>query len=211
MIEPTTLLGTRSCRFAAVVLAGVLAAPALACQNPSFAGAPAARAAPAVPSGETSGALGIALPAAYSFEKTEGGGTSGTIVGMWHAILRLGDAEGPVYDEVLEHFHADGTELIISNGLPPALGNVCIGVWKRIGTRTYKLKHMTWNWSSDVGGFGVPGTFAGHFVLEMTLRLDGQGNAFTGRWTARNFGTDGEHLPLLDAEGVVKGVRISVD
>jgi hypothetical protein len=211
MIEPTTALRTRAALCAAAILAaGVLAGPALACQNPSFAGAPVARDATSPPSfDEATDALGLATPAVYSLPATGDG--VGTIVGMWHAILRIGNDDGPVFDEVLEHFHADGTELIISNGLPPALGNVCIGVWKRIGLRTFKLKHMTWNWSSDVGGFGVPGTFAGHFVLEMTLRIDGSGNGFTGHWTARNFGLDGEHLPNLDAEGVVKGVRITVN
>lgn len=209
MIEPTITLRTHACRWAATILAaGLLAGPALACQNPNLAGSPVALEATPMPFATTPGTLGIAMPAVYSLATTDG---EGTVVGMWHAILRLGNANGPVFDEVLEHFHADGTELLISNGLPPALGNVCIGVWKRIGSRTYKLKHMTWNWSSEQGGFGVPGTFAGHFELDVTLRLDNRGNAFTGRWTARNFGLEGEHLPNLDAEGVVTGVRIGFD
>src|SRR5690606_9321461 len=90
-------------------------------------------------------------------------GNDHSVVGMWHAVLRLGN-NGPVYDEIFEHFHADGTELLVSNSLPPALGNICIGVWKRTGPRTYKLKHMTWNWSSNLNeGFGVHGTHSGHF------------------------------------------------
>ena len=209
MIEPKTTLRARACRWAAAILAsGAIAAPALACQNPSFAGPAVARERAAMPFATTPDVIELPMAAYYSPATGDGGGT---IVGMWHAILRIGNANGPVFDEVLEHFHSDGTELLISNGLPPALGNVCIGVWKRIGSRIYKLKHMTWNWSSEQGGFGVPGTFAGHFELEVTLRLDGRGNAFTGRWTARNFGLEGEHLPNLDAEGVVTGVRIAVD
>jgi hypothetical protein len=141
---------------------------------------------------------------------TDGDGGS-SIVGMWHAILRKDNADGPVYDEVLEQFHSDGTELIISNGLPPALGNVCIGVWKRIGARTYRLRHMTWNWTQDDGGFGVPGALAGHFELEMTLRLDSRGNRFSGTWKAENFDTAGNHLPDLDAAGVVNATRLTVD
>jgi hypothetical protein len=206
MIEST--FRTKTCRWAGVILAaGVLAAPALACQNPSFSAPVALREQAPLPHAATSDAI-EAMPAAYSPATTDGGGT---IVGMWHAILRIGDASGPVFDEVLEQFHSDGTELLISNGLPPALGNVCIGVWKRTATRVYKLKHMTWNWSPEQSGFGVPGTFAGHFELDVTIRLDGRGNSFTGRWTARNFGLDGEHLPDLDAEGVVTGVRIGLD
>jgi hypothetical protein len=30
-------------------------------------------------------------------------------------------------------------------------------------------------------------------------------------WTAQNFDVDGEHIPALDAEGVVSGVRLTVD
>jgi hypothetical protein len=193
---------------AAMLISSALAAPAFACQNPNFRGpagssAPAPRAAPAAADID-----GVLLPALYSPADKDG---FGSVVGMWHAIFRIGDASGPVFDEVLEQFHSDGTELIISSGLPPALGNVCIGVWKRVGAHTYKLKHMTWNWSPPDNGFGVPGTFAGHFELDVTLRVDARGDTFTGRWTAQNFGLDGEHLPGLDAEGIVKGVRIGVD
>jgi hypothetical protein len=136
-----------------------------------------------------------------------GGGTAST-VGRWHAVLRLGSS-GPVYDEILQQFHADGTELLVSNGLPPALGNVCVVVWRQVGPRTYKLKHMTWNWSSHQNeAFGVQGTFSGHFELEMTLRLDERGREFTGAWSARNFDTSGEHIPALDARGVVNATRV---
>ena len=192
---------------AAALAATLLAAPAWACQNPSFE-APQASRLTAPPTDETSldAAASLLLPAVFA-----GDSDVGTVVGMWHAILRIGDANGPVYDEVLEQFHSDGTELLISNGLPPALGNVCIGIWKRVAPRTFKLRHMTWNWSPPDGGFGVPGSFAGHFELEVTLRLDARGNAFTGRWTAENFDLEGKHIPALDAQGVVTGTRLSVD
>ena len=208
MIESITMLRARLGLWTvAAVAAGALAAPSLACQNPSISGSPVAAQKAATPFTATSHEL--VIPAVFAAPATNGG--HGTVVGMWHAILRIGDASGPVYDEVLEHFHADGTELLISNALPPALGNICIGVWKRVGPRTFKLKHMTWNWSPEEGGFGVPGTFAGHFELEITLRLDGRGNSYTGQWSAKNYGLEGEHLPALDLEGVVTGVRIGVD
>lgn len=138
-------------------------------------------------------------------------GNDHSVVGMWHAVLRLGN-NGPVYDEIFEHFHADGTELLVSNSLPPALGNICIGVWKRTGPRTYKLKHMTWNWAPDVNeGFGVPGTHSGHFELELTLRLDPGGKTYRGTWSAKNYDLSGEHIAELDVEGTIRGTRISVE
>jgi hypothetical protein len=208
MIKPAVTTNTRRHWAAALLASSVLTMPAFACQNPSFA-EPRASLEREPDSGEPSAEnAAIPIPASYSFAES---GSVGSVVGLWHAILRIGDERGPVYDEVLEQFHADGTELLISSGLPPALGNVCIGVWKRVAARTFKLKHMTWNWAPPDGGFGVPGTFAGHFELDVTLRLDARGAAFSGTWTARNFGLQGEHLPALDAQGVVTGVRIGVD
>ena len=135
-----------------------------------------------------------------------------SLVGMWHTKLLLGGSSGPVYDEAFEHFHGDGTHMLVSNGLPPALGNVCIGVYKRTGPRTYKLRHMTWNWSPEMNeAWGVQGTPAGRFELNMTLRLDESGNSYRGVWTVKNFDTDGNHIPGLDAEGVVRGTRLAGD
>lgn len=206
-------------RLAVGVLSSTLiAAPALACRNPAFAPPYAAssgvRAAPAdeLFFADPAPSLADALLADGVANYTPvTNGATGSLVGMWHAILRIGDASGPVYDEVFQQFHADGTEMIVSNGLPPALGNVCVGVWKRTSSGAYKLSHMTWNWSPGDGGFGVPGTFAGHFELKVNLRLNDSGNGYRGRWEAKNFDTAGNHLPALDAEGVVIAKRISVD
>lgn len=154
-----------------------------------------------------SAALWVALPASNALADA-----NSSLVGMWHTKLLLGGNNGPVYDEAFEHYHGDGTHMLISNGLPPALGNICIGTYKRIGGRTYRLTHMTWNWSPDMNlGFGVPGTFAGRFELNMTLRLDESGNSYRGTWSVQNFDPDGTHIPGLDAEGVVRGTRITVN
>jgi hypothetical protein len=192
----------------AILASALLGAPAFACQRPGVApskvaweGDPQMRATPAV---------GVSPLFAVDYMLADSDGNS-SVIGMWHAVLRLGSATGPVYDEVLEQFHSDGTEILISNGLPPALGNVCIGVWKRIGARAYKLRHMTWNWAPPDNGFGVPGTFSGHFELEITLRLDSHGRTYRGTWTAKNFDLSGDHIPGLDAEGVVTATRITVN
>jgi len=137
--------------------------------------------------------------------------THDSVVGMWHTVFRIGDANGPVYDETFQQFHIDGTEIIISNGLPPALGNVCIGVWKQVGLRTFKLRHVTWNWAAADGGFGVPGSFAGSFEMVVKLKVDRRGTSYSGTWAARNFDASGNHIPDLDAEGVVRATRITVD
>jgi hypothetical protein len=135
------------------------------------------------------------------------------VVGMWHSVFRLGaDPNGLVYDETFQQFGSDGMENIISNGLPPILGNVCIGVWKQVGLRTYRLRHMTWNWGPETNDyFPVPGKFAGQFVMLVTLTVSRDGKSYRGTWAAKNFDTFGNPLPAFDADGVVRATRITVD
>lgn len=129
-------------------------------------------------------------------------GVGGSIVGLWHTTFLLG--EGPtLYDEAYEIWHADGTEVAIDNAVPPALGNVCIGVWRRDGG-SIKLRHVTWNWNLD-------GTKAGRFLLQATVTVGSNGNAFSGRYVTDSYDNDGNVLPEFHAEGVVQGVRITPD
>jgi hypothetical protein len=127
-----------------------------------------------------------------------------SLVGLWNSEFLLGN--GPDrYDQAFQIIHADGTEMMVSNGLPPALGNVCVGVWKPVAPRTFKLKHMTWNWNGD-------GTLRGTFLMTVTIRLDRRGTSYTGTWDADSFLTDGTPDPELPhAEGVAHGSRISAD
>jgi hypothetical protein len=131
----------------------------------------------------------------------EAGG--GTIVGLWNSEFLLGD--GPDrYDQTFQTIHADGTEMMVSNGLPPALGNICVGIWKQVALRTFRIKHVTWNWDTQ-------GHFAGTFVMLVTLRLDRRGNSYTGTWTADSYDPDGTLLPQLHAEGAARGTRITLN
>jgi hypothetical protein len=126
-----------------------------------------------------------------------------SIVGLWNSEFLLGD--GPArYDQTFQIIHADGTEMMVSNGLPPSLGNVCVGIWKQVAPRTFKLKHMTWNWDGNGG-------FAGTFLMTVTLRLDRRGQRYTGEWAADSFDMGGQLIPELHAEGVARGTRIGLD
>lgn len=211
-------LALRALAPAAILVSALVSTSALACKNPSLM--PSRTAMAGAPEARVNDLLVDDSDLVFGDESLVGDGAeytlvsgdrTGSVVGMWQAVLRIGDSSGPVYDEVFQQFHSDGTEMIVSNGLPPALGNVCVGVWKRTGPGTYKLNHMTWNWLPDDGPFGVPGTFAGHFELQVRLRLNDSGNAYRGTWKATNYDTDGNHIPALDAEGVVTGKRITVD
>src|SRR3954467_13659507 len=89
--------------------------------------------------------------------------SSPSIVGMWTVTFLVGN--GPdVYDVGFEQWHADGTEITMDVAVPPAAGNICLGVWERVGPRSVKLHHLGWNWDTSV----TPAALAGVFVLDMT-------------------------------------------
>jgi hypothetical protein len=126
-----------------------------------------------------------------------------SIAGMWLTDFLLGD--GPdVYDQMFQQYHQGGTETSLSNGLPPVLGNVCLGIWQAIGPWTFVVKHVAWNWNPDH-------TLAGTFVLEFEVTVDASGLEFDGSWSASNFDLEGTHLADLDADGLVRGARITID
>jgi hypothetical protein len=129
--------------------------------------------------------------------------SSASIVGLWNSEFLLGD--GPArYDQTFQIIHADGTEMMVSNGLPPALGNVCVWIWQQVSPRTFKVKHMTWNWDGNGG-------LAGTFLMTVTLRLDRRGTSYTGSWSANSYNPDGELIPELHAEGTARGIRIGLE
>lgn len=149
-------------------------------------------------------AAGLATASVSGLVRTiaDEGPSAATPVGLWNAEFFLGD--GPDrYDQTFQQFHIGGTELMLSNGLPPVLGNVCVGIWKHAG-RTVKVKHMAWNWEAS-------GAFAGTFLLEIELRIARDGRSYTGRWTADSFDPDGALIPAMHAEGVARARRISID
>ena len=121
---------------------------------------------------------------------------------MWLATYL--DPAGAVWNQGFQQWHSDGTELSVDNAVPPSLGNVCIGVYKQTGPRSYTLRHVTWNWTSD-------GHLAGTFLLITTLTLDADGNVFSGTYVTDSFDLAGDPIPALHAEGPIRGTRITVD
>ncbi len=92
----------------------------------------------------------------------------------------------------------------LSGGLSPSLGNVCIGVWKATGPRSIKLRHVAFNWDAD-------GKMRGTFLLLMTLRLNRNGQYYSGKYEADSFDLNGDKIPAEHFEGIVRGTRINVD
>jgi hypothetical protein len=134
----------------------------------------------------------------------DGDAATASLVGLWNSEFLFGEGPG-LFDQSFQQFHSDGTEMMLSRGLPPTLGNVCVGVWTRTALGSFKLRHMAWNWDAD-------GNFISIFVMDVRINLDRRGNRFTGTWSSDNLNpTTGEPIAGEHFEGVVRGARITAD
>jgi hypothetical protein len=130
-------------------------------------------------------------------------GPVGSLVGLWNSEFFLG--QGPeLFDHTFQHFHSDRSEMMLSRGLPPSLGNVCVGIWKQTAPRSFVLRHMAWNWDAE-------GRFISIFMMDVRISLDRHGNTYTGAWTSDNLDpSSGEPISGEHFEGIVRGTRIAL-
>jgi hypothetical protein len=182
-----------------LVLATCFATAILAGDARAACFAPGART--PLPTGKAQFAATAAAAAAAAAD--DDSNPAASVAGLWNTIYFIGNGHD-VYDQAYQQFHADGNENMLSRGLPPVLGNVCLGVWKRVGPRTFKVRHVAWNWNLD-------GTFAGTFEMEVTLRVNRKATSYTGAWVADNFNVSGAAIPDLHFEGIAQATRITVD
>jgi len=124
---------------------------------------------------------------------------SASLVGLWHVKFV---SDGQLYDEGFDQFHADGTEILNDDGVPPAEGNVCLGVYKKIGHRTYQLKHPAFVWD---GSGGLIGTL----IIREAITLDPGRNSYHGSFVFDFYDLAGN---LTDeVKGDLSGERIVVN
>ena len=149
--------------------------------------------------------------------QSAGSNGGGAIVGQWQVLMTAfpGTNNEFVFDFGFQQFHNDGTELMISGGVPPMIGNVCIGAWERDASGVIRLRHMTWNWAGNEVLGDLP---TGYFWLEVTLRTNSQGNAYAGTWQAASYdlgsgplGSGGPPQPNSAFDGTLQAVKISAN
>ncbi len=122
-----------------------------------------------------------------------------SIVGLWHTMYTAGDSP---FAETFKQWHSDGTEFENVNH-NPAIGSVCVGVWKQVGARMVHLHHLGFLFNPD-------GTSAGTFVVEETDSLGGGGASYAGTFTFSTYDVNGNPTGT-PIKGTVAATRITVD
>jgi len=126
--------------------------------------------------------------------------SSDSIVGLWHVIYTTTD--GAKFNESLDQWHSDGTEFENAY-LPVAAGNICFGVWKQIGVRTVRLRHVGFTYSG-------PGLASGAFTLDETNTISPDGKTYTGTFDFKVFDLEGNFLEGSEVKGTMLATRITV-
>jgi hypothetical protein len=134
------------------------------------------------------------------------------IVGMWHVKFTAeGNSAGPPngtpIDNAIIVWHADGTE-IMASGRPPQDGDVCMGVWKKVGPNQYKANHIAWagNDTTNPGGIGNP---MGPTQILEAVTLSTDGNSFRGTFALRATDTSGN--PTAYILGTITATRVTLE
>lgn len=126
------------------------------------------------------------------------------IVGLWE--FEISGNVPP--DFGTQAWHSDGTELMFSAGRNPATGDICQGVWKKIGPRTYSLNHIAMGW--DFGSFGV------RVHIHAVVEVDASGDTYTGSLTAAVYSVTpadpfDESVLVGSGTGTITGTRVRPD
>jgi len=120
---------------------------------------------------------GMVMPLLQSPQQAATGAAGpASIVGLWHVLFV---SQGQPFDEGFDLWNSDGTE-ILNDTAPPqpanGAGTVCLGVYKKVGPRTYQLKHPFWS-------FDQTATLVGTGFITETVILDRGGNSYHGTFT----------------------------
>ena len=146
----------------------------------------------------TAAAAGQSHPMLPSIRSSQHSSDTPSMVGLWSIQFTI---DGSTIQEAYQLWNAGGTEVHNPN-VDPRAGNVCLGVWKRAGHRTYKLAHRVWNYDTN-------GNFLGTINLSETVTLGTGGDSHSGSFTLDFFDPSGNFL--TEVTGSVAGQRISVE
>jgi hypothetical protein len=86
--------------------------------------------------------------------------------------------------------------------LAPATGPLCIGVWKQVGQRTFRLHHVRWT-------FDINGNSLGTFTLNETNTVGPHGKTYQGTFDLKFYDVNGKLTQ--EVKGTQTATRITVN
>ena len=129
-----------------------------------------------------------------------------SMVGLWKEkwISEGSDGipNGAEIDAGYSQWHSDGTEINLSAMRPPATGDVCLGIWEKVGPRSYKLNHV--GISFDPSGLNR----VGPAFIRQTLTLNAKGDEISGTFTIDQYDDSGNKL--VHIQGKIIGTRFTM-
>lgn len=128
-----------------------------------------------------------------------------SIVGLWEFQMT-----GFAADWGTQAWHADGTEIMFSGAQNPQTGDVCQGVWRKVGPSTYTLNHIAMGWLAPGAGFGI------RVHIRAIVRLNAAGDAFGGTYKAAAYSVSptnpfDESVQVGAGTGTVTATRVKPD
>ena len=165
---------------ATLLMTGVAA---LALSGTSHAGCVAAKWSDAPKAAPAPGAAASSAEGAFIKVSDDDGNSGRTIVGLWKFEMISKSTpthtnpmpDGTLIDFGTAAWHADGTELQTSGIRNPSDGDVCQGVWQRVGDGTFVLNHYALAWTN--------GTYTGPVNIRARVTVDQSGTHYSG-WFA---------------------------
>src|SRR5215470_5140530 len=107
----------------------------------------------------------------------------GSIVGLWNLSYTTSDNQP--FGDSFDMWHRDGTELESAN-LNPITGNMCVGVWKKVGSDIH-LHHVGWTFDNS-------GNLIGPFTLDDVVALGNRGHSYSGSFDLKQYDNNGSLL-----------------
>jgi hypothetical protein len=128
------------------------------------------------------------------------------VVGLWNWKMTSegtqGIPDGTVVDQGFSQWHTDGTELTVSGNRAPATGDVCLGAWKKVSPRHYKLSHYGISFDTSNNYVGLA-----HITQKIIVSEDGMSSS--GDFTIDQYDTSGNLL--VHIAGQIAGTKITAD
>jgi hypothetical protein len=152
-----------------------------------------------------SGTANPVAPGASFIRVSDAADEHDSIVGLWQFKFV---GFGPDYGT--QAWHSDGTELIYSAGQNPETGDVCQGVWRKLGPSTYSLNHIAMGRPAPGAPFGL------RIHIHAVVKVDESGNNYSGKYKAAVYSVSeadpfDESVEVASGTGVLTGTRVKPD